>query len=212
MIDEFSGIDQTLDPAPEEAGFAAGVVRGVRAFDVDKFGRLLGVTFRQVWTPGENRAECKRRYDGDIAQAMHAMTRAFFASPVAYYSVPAVPAPSSKPAMADEPHAMRDCKHGFYAYYDGSNDYKSPGRINAVVEGYGETVIGTRGFRCMKARIVALHFPKHIPEHLRRMVARNYPDVAVLESFKRMVAEFPPDPAGNEISPDSDPDFWTRPA
>lgn len=200
MIDEFSGIDQIIEPAMEEAGLAVGVVRGVRAFNVDALGRLRGVSFNQVWTPGENRAECRTSLYATVIQ--NAMQFAFHGSTPTYVDT----------LTRDEPHAMRDCKHGFYAYYDGSNDYRDPDRVNAVIEGYGEAVIGSRGFRAMKARIVALHIPDSIKPHLKRMVIRNYPDVPVMDSFDAMVAEFPPDAAGNEVTPDNDPDFWTRQA
>ncbi|MGN7978247.1 hypothetical protein ACTJJ4_11800 [Microbacterium sp. 22195] len=203
-IDEFSGIDQMIDPALQEVGFAVGVVRGVRAFNVDKLGRLRGVTFPQVWMPGENQAECKRN-ERDIYQITY---RAVLNLSQGGYATP-IREPEPEPT---KPHAMNSCNHGFYAYYDGSNDYHDPDRVNAVIEGYGETVIGSRGFRCMKARIIAMHIPDTMTEFKARMVARNYPDVAVLESFEQMVAEFPPDAAGNEITPDNDPDFWTRPA
>lgn len=39
--------------------WAVGSVRGVRAFGVDPLGRLHGVTYKQVWRPGENLADCK---------------------------------------------------------------------------------------------------------------------------------------------------------
>lgn len=195
--DEFSGTDLMLEPALEEVGFAAGVVRGVRAFDVDALGRLRGVTYKHIWTPGENRAEC-RRGDTEWSRMQLSLSR--------YMGV----ADSSE--SNDGPHSMNDCKHGFYAYYDGSNDYHDKARVSAVIEGYGEAVIGSRGFRCMKARIIALHIPETLEPHLARMVARNYPDVPVMDTFDQLVSEFPPDGGGNEMTPETDPDFWTRSA
>lgn len=161
--------------------FAAGVVTGTRAFDVDKLGRLLGVSYRKVWTPGENVAECL--------------------SPPMY-------GPDGSPAE----HEMTECGHGFYGYYEGSNDYYGSGHVMGVVEAYGETVIGTRGFRASKARIVALHIPADVRLGGRRLIVRNYPEIPVFDSFDAMVAEFPPDDAGNGLSPVTDPDFWTRSA
>lgn len=215
-------------------------------------------------------------------------------------------------------HNMAECSCGFYGFYDGSNDYKSDGTVSAVVEGYGETVIGTRGFRSMKAKIVALHIPGYVdpskksavkktrgkgpvrrgleffamreaafafgvpglimilvgvvsvvgtavwnliggneswqpfaigvgigvvvagvglvtlankinsvgdelktstvkapylrlPQVQRERIMRNYPDIPVFASFEEMVEAFPPD-RGVEPSPESDPDFWSRPA
>jgi hypothetical protein len=105
---------------------------------------------------------------------------------------------------------MPDCLCGFYAYYDGSNDYRqSETTITAVVEGYGSTVIGSRGFRCAKARIVALH----IPDDVKRsgVVSRNYAEIPQFDTFLRMVKEFPPIGDEKTVSPD-DEDFWTREA
>lgn len=205
MIDEFSGIDQIIEPAAmEEVGFAVGVVRGVRAFNVDKMGRLRGITYNQIWVPGENKAGC--RQDGNIARIISYQVSIALGGGGGSYST------APMPEFREDPHAMRDCKHGFYAYYDGSNDYRDEARINAVIEGYGEAVIGSRGFRCMKARIVALHIPETVKPHLAQMVARNYPEIPIIDSFDRMVSEFPPDAAGNEITPENDPEFWTRPA
>jgi hypothetical protein len=198
---EFSGV-----------GFAAGVVTGVRSFEVDKLGRLTGVTVKQIWKPGENTAEC--RAAAVAATSMWASTSFLSNLTLTYGYGGVVTATPEKPKenLLDysKPHDMEKCKHGFYAYYDGSNDYKTDDRISGVVEGYGETVIGTRGFRAMKARIVALRINKDVPAHVAAMLRRNYPSVPFFDSFKAMVAEFPPDHAGNGITPESDPDFWTR--
>ncbi|KTR95374.1 hypothetical protein NS220_06125 [Microbacterium testaceum] len=186
----------TKRPAGEfdghEREFAAGVVTGTRSFDVDKLGRLIGVAFATVWRPGENIARCMQRPD-----------------PMAYLTGRE---PGKLREASRAPHSLADCPHGFYGYYEGSNDYYEPGRVMAVVEAYGETVIGTRGFRASKARIVAMHIPSDISVGTRRLVTRNYPDVPLFDSFSAMVAEFPPDDGGEGLSPDNDPDFWTREA
>jgi hypothetical protein len=140
---------------------AAGFVRGVRAFDVDEYGRLSGPMYPAVWKPGENHAECYvddpyimyktavqmvngGKKKGDLRRFVH---------------------------VTDAPkHSLASCSHGFYGYYDGSNDYKTQSRISAIVEGYGETLIGTRGFRSEKARIAALCIPTRrnwiLPKHI----------------------------------------------
>lgn len=175
----------TEKPSSEFSGreFAAGVARGARSFRADRLGRLTGVHHQTVWRPGENDAEC-RAYD------------------------------SASAFIRDEPDrkcpGLADCKHGFYGYYDGSDDYHESGMISGVIEGYGEAVIGSRGFRSMKARIVALHIPAEVNAGLRRLIIRNYPDVPVFDTFEQMVAEVQPDDGGEGISPENDPDFWTR--
>jgi len=107
-------------------------------------------------------------------------------------------------------HSIASCAHGFYAYYDGSDDYHSDGLVSGVVEGYGESVIGSRGFRVMKARIVALKISKDLAKPVASLVARNYKDVPQFASFEAMVKAFPPDSAGAEPAPETDEDFWTR--
>lgn len=57
-------------------------------------------------------------------------------------------------------HRLYHCTCGFYAYHDGSNEFDGSGRITGVIEGYGKTVIGTKGFRASKARIVAFLIPE----------------------------------------------------
>jgi hypothetical protein len=52
-----------------------------------------------------------------------------------------------------------DCSCGFYAYFSEEvNEYVHPGmaQVVGIIEGTGETVVGTKGFRSSKARIVAL--------------------------------------------------------
>jgi hypothetical protein len=164
---EFAGLD-----------FGVGVVRGARSFAVNDDGFLTGIVYKQVWSTGENQAVCRRvplyetvwskNADGFNVPHLHPDTR--------YQTFP---------------DTMTSCKHGFYAYYDGSNNFRTTGDFCAgVIEGYGETLIGTRGFRCMKARIVALQ-----PETSNQLEAafNNYPDIPLFDTFAGMLAEFPPD-------------------
>lgn len=53
------------------------------------------------------------------------------------------------------------CGCGFWAYYGEGLDspYAGQNRIAGVIEGYGRTTLGTKGFRCEKAKIVALMVP-----------------------------------------------------
>lgn len=161
---EFGGLGLSIEP-----------VRGVRSFRVDTLGRLTGVTFAQVWTPGENQATCRRGQDALSSGMISASLSTIFglSSPPAAAAggvmSPRMAASSEAPI---EQHDMGKCGCGFYAYYDGSNDYRSDARVSAVVEGYGETVIGTRGFRAGKARVLALCVPdvrrKKAPGRLHR--------------------------------------------
>lgn len=139
------------------APLVMGSVRGARVFDVDALGRLTGVSYRQVWTPGENDAECKipvvskaeseemngRYYGREIS-----ISRGYYT-----YGPPAH-------RVKGTPHDLASCNCGFYAYYDGgANDYEASGKVHGVVDAWGETTIGTRGFRASKAKILALAVP-----------------------------------------------------
>lgn len=70
--------------------------------------------------------------------------------------------------------AQRDCSCGFWAYYNlgrRPNPYAS-GRefphVEAIIEGYGLVTIGTKGFRCSKAHLVALVAPLGVDTGHRR--------------------------------------------
>ena len=220
MNNEFSGID-----------FALGSVRGTRAFDVDELGRLTGVALKQIWTPGENLAEC-RRADFEKSQRMLFFNPFYFGtsseeedrkvSEEAFRKIvgdrqhyaPSAFREATEKYLADQEEKKRvdsiiDCTHGFYGYYESSNDYgEADLRVNGVIEGYGEVVIGTRGFRASKARIVALHIPKKFKRN--RRVLENYATIPFFESFDQMVREYPCDDGGMALSPQNTEDFWTR--
>lgn len=180
-------------------GLALGVVTGARAFNVDSLGRLTGIHYRQVWRPGENVAECRKK-DDPYGLSSFAFTFLYGGSE---------PVAQPKPKLPLQ-HSRETCACGFYGYYDGSNDYHDKGRVSGVIEAYGDVLIGTRGFRAAKARIVALRIPKSVPDRVAALVRRNYAGVPFFPTFSAMVAEFPPDAGGMESSPTSDPDFWTR--
>lgn len=50
----------------------------------------------------------------------------------------------------------RDHTCGYYAYFDEFENEYGSGYVDAVIEGSGETLIGTKGFRTARARLVAL--------------------------------------------------------
>lgn len=52
-----------------------------------------------------------------------------------------------------------NCSCGFYAYFPGSADFPDGCEIAGVIEGYGDVQLNSKGFRCSKARIVALFLP-----------------------------------------------------
>lgn len=125
-----------------------------------------------------------------------------------------------------EPH----CTCGFYAYYGDtgtvSDEYTlyedtrsslTPPKMQVpgVIDGYGLTTVGTKGFRAMKGRIVALHLHKAMGLDLGRRLRHNYPDVAFFDGRELPVSEmyrgYPPEPV-DLPTPETDSDFWTRSA
>lgn len=160
--DDFSGL-----------GFAEGVVIGARTFKVTDDGWLTGLFYKQRWLPGVNVAECM------------AHVRAF---PI-YSTVAFTPPPVQEPRG---PHSMEDCKHGFYGYLEASNDYHRHGPVFGVIEGWGESMQGPRGFRVMKAQILGLHVTTGLGLEVAAKLAAHYPGVPWFESFEDMVAAIPP--------------------
>jgi hypothetical protein len=56
--------------------------------------------------------------------------------------------------------ASLKCGCGFYAYHDDSdNPYHQPGNVLGIVRGEGVATVGSRGFRCERAEVVALVDP-----------------------------------------------------
>lgn len=204
-------------------GFAVGSVFGFRSFEVDRLGRLVSPQQPNIWTPGENVAECKAR---------HGLSAGWPVSIFQYIS-------DGNPANADvkllpppeppkhECEGIGDaCKMGFYAYWgEQYSDYACSSTLEGIVEAYGKVVIGSLGFRAEKARIVALTVPyregtvdyqhtylkdKHMTTIQVRRLPTLYPDVKFYNTTDEMLAAHPP--TSTEVDPSSDADFWTREA
>lgn len=128
-----------------------------------------------------------------------------------------------------EQHDFVSCTCGFYGFFDGSDeysnletidlDYNGKSRkndtyapVSAVIEAYGETLIGERGFRASKTKIIALRLdPEHLGTMLVRKIKRNYPDAAIFNDMNSMLEVYPPsDELG--VTPSNTEDFWTRKA
>lgn len=160
---DFAGLD-----------FCAGVVRGARSFRLDDSGMLTGIVYRQVWTPGENLAICRK-----LETFLPASRLQFERNN-----------PQDTRYQTGPNDSMMTCRHGFYAYYVESSDFPTTNGIRAMIEGYGEVVIGTRGFRAMKARIVALQTTDSAS---LEAISQHYAEIPLFTTFEQMIAEFPPD-------------------
>lgn len=189
----------------------AGTIVGLRAFGVDKLGRLIGPSYAQVFAPGENVAECRK--EDERFSTRHSFMMGTYADPYFPSFQPSSRgrmgvAPKVEPTVKHTPGVVT-CSCGFYAYFNGRNDFKEASRVSAIIEGYGVVTMGTEGFRAEKARIVALVEPgRKFSDHLRSMLHRNYPDVAFYAT-KTEALEAHPLSVGHLPTPD-DEDFWTR--
>jgi len=167
----------------DSRGFHLGVFRGVRSFQMDEDGWLTGMVYRQRWTNEVNEAECRRS-----TTWVHGYVKGI---------------PTTIPAETLPPeHGMSVCRHGFYAYGDESRDYHQTGFVSGVIYGWGkEVMIGTRGFRCMRARIAALCMSEvKLAQRSRvELVHERYFNIPFYDTFEAMVADYPPDwPGQNE--------------
>lgn len=201
--------------------FVAGVITGLRAFRIDPLGRLTGVVHRDVWTPGENVGVCHK---SATDQTFRAFSTGGYIMDGGRKGKP--PAPLRK-----HPIASASCECGYYAYFDGGNDYLSQSsnawaalyiggtedrapRVGAIVNGYGLVTVGSRGFRAEKAEVIALISPMSDQARYAvpfEKVRHNYPDLPVIATEREAVELYPlTDP--QPVAPESADDFWTRKA
>lgn len=196
--------------------FVAGSLTGIRSFRIDPLGRLTGVSQQTVWRPGENRAEClkvtMRLGGGLLTQSYVDMLYGAIYSG----STVTVPGVSTHAVRPETPPKTKHragelkCTCGFYAYFDeAANEYHQKDRLLGVVEGYGVTTVGRRGFRCEKATLRALVIKPKRETTLTDRVRHNYPDVPVFPSRRLALEAFPLTPS-DPITPENTPDFWER--
>jgi hypothetical protein len=153
---------------------------GVRQWARNEDGRLKGV-HSMVWEDGENVASCGTAHEVPFSLRESQLTSMKKGRDEARETFQRIAATSKKGRMGlndldmlayDEAHnrfseldqklndpAFRDCGCGFWAYwkFDPHEFHLGEKPVVGIVEGYGKTIVGTRGFRCAKARIVALH-------------------------------------------------------
>lgn len=161
-------------------GLALGTVRGLRAWRIGHEGTLESVTYSHKWTPGENVVDTPCGCQPEALEGEGWEERS----------------ERAKPWRLDG-HDFATSKCGFYAYMTTKANYwYADMPVLGVVEGYGEVVIGKKGFRAKKARIVALCIEPvdgiwNLDEFVVRRIRANYPDVPMFESRMAMLQEFP---------------------
>lgn len=170
-----------------EKDYGVGSIFGIRAWDLNREGELMPITrsSQGPWLGGENIAVCGASlWDGPSKEEGETEDEHV----------------ARKEAWKKD-HDMTTCDHGLWAYLARTGPYntqtylRNEPRVVGVIEGYGEVIVGTEGFRAMKARIRAISFPDYefwqMSEHGKRIVTANYPKAAVFTSIMAMLEEFP---------------------
>lgn len=156
----------------------------------------------QPWTVGENVAECL--IPSYIDPSEHTCPAPYGAD------VCAICIHQDEWIQAQHQVADPQCQCGFYAYYTTHErglehiwGYEAVG----VIQGWGNTTLGTKGFRTEFAEILAMYpayaaFDPHMPNGLGETsfgsapfyeaMKEQFPTIPVFRSMKEMVAEFPP--------------------
>lgn len=93
----------------------------------------------------------------------------------------------------------KGCKCGLYGMTDGTNDYFSIGyTIQGIIEASGRLVVGTKGFKAQKAKIVALVQPyidlngagEKVVYRFNKCM-RKFPQFDVFPTLRSALDEFP---------------------
>lgn len=146
----------------------AGIPKNGGVVSYPRIGSLRGIFRTQyVWGPGINTAQCLR------SNPLIASTQML---------IPRIP--FHKPPVPQ-------CDCGFWAYTSASTLPVSGGGALAfgIIQGWGSSIIGPRGFRAQKARIIALTIDWM---SLLDAVKAHYPHVPFYPSVESMVEAYPP--------------------
>jgi hypothetical protein len=106
---------------------------------------------------------------------------------------------------------VEDCGCGFWAYWQDSARFFNAFNVAGVVEGYGRTLIGPRGFRSEKARIVALTILHSVS--VDQMITVQGYDAPLYPNVQSMLNAHPLTDAYSEPEPEkhstsSDDSMW----
>lgn len=86
-----------------------------------------------------------------------------------------------------------NCRCGFYAHYRADEERDEyQWSVEGVIRGYGLATLGTKGFRCERAEIVAVSREEGpLRRPLPDPFASSYPGVAVFDTAAEMLTAFP---------------------
>lgn len=139
-------------------------IRGLRAFQISPNKKLMGRTVHQEWDTDENVAFCARTN----------------------------PIPMMTPSWDQSEHraGSAHCQCGFWAYFDGSNDYASTDSVTAIIAGRGLVTVGSRGFRAERARLLAIIDPWGRTNRKRTLFEKVRGFIAVRPNWTFWLASF----------------------
>lgn len=147
-----------------EVPLVPGTLRGYREWIRRTDRHLAAVSYNTVWEDGVNQAIC---------QYQRLMTISGLPSRQHRLGEGSVPGPR--------------CTCGFYAVHEPDERKWMDHCLFGVIEASGRVIVGTRGFRAEKARIVAVYAPE-----LTDGLIRNYPSVTWFTDRERMLEVYPP--------------------
>jgi hypothetical protein len=157
-------------------------IRGIRVFGLDERGRLSSSRFRHYFRPGENVATCQARHPTLTHKAVGAVDL------------------SVDHHRGDTTVPKTSCTCGFYGFWDLDSflgkawasdiDWADMRKVVGLVDAYGKVLLGTRGFRAQKCRVVAVSVRRRDAKEAARMKTL-YPDLPVFKRTKAMVKAFP---------------------
>jgi hypothetical protein len=142
-----------FEPGFDGFPLTLGSIISLRSFRLTPSGQLTGVVKRRNWHEHENTATCEYRvHRGDKYQEScytHYATKDSCPDDHFYHA--------DKDSHGDVPEP--NCHCGFWSYNGDypENRFSVPlETVSGVVEAYGRTVVGMKGYRSEKARILAL--------------------------------------------------------
>lgn len=180
-----------------------GELIGYREWSVDFNGLLYPITYSAMgaWTPGVNEARCGLNVPG--GQVPHRRHSAVFdneleatrAISMAYgYYSPGVHAPLVQLQMARTGPINLFCDHcGIYGKYNWTKANVTSSLVVGAIAASGRIVLGTKGFRAQKARILALSLPEYqSPQEVETLQASVHHGVRLYANPALMLQDFPP--------------------
>lgn len=165
--------------------FVMGQIFGLRGWNFDRKGRLVGVSHAEVLKPGVNTASCSRA-ESELRDwewerrewEQRNSVRGSLIKPLTYpgsgryyldddgsvqsgYAIdPHVGSYNRTPPPEKPPvHNRSQCTCGYYAYFSSHSSESKWGEIQGVIRAFGNSTIGSKGFRAEKSELVALTVP-----------------------------------------------------